>query len=71
MLFFYCFFSVFGFGYRLLSKLPLRTRGIYSDVTLPYLTLPYFFMGTESLRHQFKHLYDHISESDIKGFVYC
>jgi hypothetical protein len=38
----------------------MPTRGIYSDVTLPYLTL----------RHQFIHLFDNISEGDIKGFVF-
>ena len=27
-------------------------------------------MGTEHLRHQFIHLFDHISEGDIKGFVF-
>jgi hypothetical protein len=26
--------------------------------------------GTEHLRHQFTHLFDHISEGDIKGFVF-
>jgi hypothetical protein len=27
-------------------------------------------MGTEHLRHQFNHLFDNISEGDIKGFVF-
>jgi hypothetical protein len=27
-------------------------------------------IGTEHLRHQFIHLFDHISEGDIKGFVF-
>jgi len=30
----------------------------------------YLCMGTEHLRHQFNHLFDHISEGDIKGFVF-
>jgi hypothetical protein len=29
-----------------------------------------FPMGTEHLRHQFNHLFDNISEGDIKGFVF-
>jgi hypothetical protein len=27
-------------------------------------------IGTEHLRHQFNHLFDNISEGDIKGFVF-
>jgi len=27
-------------------------------------------IGTEHLRHQFIHLFDNISEGDIKGFVF-
>jgi hypothetical protein len=27
-------------------------------------------MGTEYLRHQFNHLFDTVSEGDIKGFVF-
>jgi len=27
-------------------------------------------IGTEHLRHQFSHLFDNISEGDIKGFVF-
>ena len=27
-------------------------------------------IGTEHLRHQFSHIFDHISEGDIKGFVF-
>jgi hypothetical protein len=27
-------------------------------------------MGTAHLRHQFNHLFDNISEGDIKGFVF-
>jgi glycogen synthase len=32
-------------------------------------TLFFHGMGTENLRHQFSHLFDHISECDIRGFV--
>ena len=33
-------------------------------------TFSMFPMGTEHLRHQLNHLFDNISEGDIKGFVF-
>jgi len=33
-------------------------------------TLFFSCTGTEHLRHRFNHLFDNISEGDIKGFVF-
>jgi len=35
-----------------------------------HLLSPSSCIGTEHLRHQFIHLFDNISEGDIKGFVF-